>query len=135
MCLPYPPSGWIRLNMDVWWCREECLVQRLEKRICPRSVLDCGSGTNWKIWNTAIMGGMVVMTSNFHCRSPFFTTRNQIYSLLLPQNWHVWSLDTFLIFPKILSLKSFGNSQGNLYIPCLWAIIAHRFTCGERKIW
>ena len=36
--------------------------------------------------------------------------------------------------PKILSLKAFGNSRGNLYIRCLKAITAHRFTCGERKI-
>ena len=30
-------------------------------------------------------------------------------------------------FPKILSLKSLGNSWGNSYIPCLLVIIAHRF--------
>ena len=29
------------------------------------------------------------------------------------------------------SLKSFGN----LHIPCLLVIIAHRFTSGEEKIW
>ena len=39
-------------------------------------------------------------------------------------------LDAFY-FPEILSLTSFGNS----YIPCSQVIIAHRFTCGERKIW
>ena len=30
--------------------------------------------------------------------------------------------------------KSFGNSWGNSYIPCLQVIITYRFTCGERKI-
>ena len=38
-------------------------------------------------------------------------------------------------FPNILSLKSFGNSWGNSYIPCLWILIAHRFICTERRIW
>ena len=37
-------------------------------------------------------------------------------------------------FPE-LSLKSFGNSLGNSYIPCLQVIIAHRLTCGETTIW
>ena len=36
-------------------------------------------------------------------------------------------------FPKIVSLKPFSNSWDNSYIPCLEAITAHRFTCGERK--
>ena len=35
---------------------------------------------------------------------------------------------------KILSLKSFGDSWGNSYISCSLVIIAHSFTCGERKI-
>ena len=30
-------------------------------------------------------------------------------------------------------LKSFRNSWGNLYIPCLSLIITFRFTCGESK--
>ena len=34
---------------------------------------------------------------------------------------------------KILSLKSFVKWWGNSYTPCLWVIIAHRFTCGARK--
>ena len=38
------PSGQIWLNIWVWWGREKCLVQRLERGICPKSVLDCGSG-------------------------------------------------------------------------------------------
>ena len=33
----------------------------------------------------------------------------------------------------MLSLKSFGNFWGNLYIACLWVIIPHRLTCGEKK--
>ena len=37
-------------------------------------------------------------------------------------------------FSRIQSLKSIGNSWGNLYIPCLVPIIALRFTCGARKI-
>ena len=42
-CLPCQPSVWMRLNIGAWWGREECFVQRLEKGICPRSVLDYGS--------------------------------------------------------------------------------------------
>ena len=41
----------------------------------------------------------------------------------------------FSLFPKIVSLKSFSNSRGNSYTPCLLLIIAFYFTCGERKIW
>ena len=37
-------------------------------------------------------------------------------------------------FPKILSLKSFGNSWGNSYVPALLLIITLRFTWGEKKI-
>ena len=36
--------------------------------------------------------------------------------------------------PKVLSLKSFGNFWGSLYIPCLVLIITIRFTCGDTKI-
>ena len=43
-CLLCPPSGWIQLNIGAWWGREKCLVQRLGRGICPKSVLDCGSG-------------------------------------------------------------------------------------------
>ena len=38
-------------------------------------------------------------------------------------------------FPKILSLKLFGNSWGNSHIPCLLLVIMLCFTCGERRIW
>ena len=41
----------------------------------------------------------------------------------------------FFYFPKSVSLKSFGNSWGNSYIPCLLLIIVLQFNCGERKIW
>ena len=46
-----------------------------------------------------------------------------------------WDFPEFSLFPKIPSLKSFGNSFGNSYTPCLLLIIALRFTCGERKTW
>ena len=36
-------------------------------------------------------------------------------------------------FHNTLSLKSFGNSWENLYMPCSSVIITQRFTCGERK--
>ena len=42
---------------------------------------------------------------------------------------------SFLASPILNRVKSFGNSCGNLHIPYLWVITAHRFTCGERKIW
>ena len=38
-------------------------------------------------------------------------------------------------FPKVVSLKSFGNLSGNSYIVCLSITIAHRFTWGDRKVW
>ena len=41
----------------------------------------------------------------------------------------------FSQFPKILSLKSMGNSWGNSYISCLLLIILICFTCAEKKIW
>ena len=41
-CLPCPSSGWIRLNIGALWAREKPLVQCLERRVCPRSVLSCG---------------------------------------------------------------------------------------------
>ena len=47
----------------------------------------------------------------------------------------LWSLDSFLIFPKFLILNSFGNSWGNSYLPCLQVIIAHYLTYYEIKIW
>ena len=25
-CLPHPPGGWICLNVEAWWGRENCLV-------------------------------------------------------------------------------------------------------------
>ena len=34
-----------------------------------------------------------------------------------------------------VSLKSFDNSWGNSYAPCLLLIITVCFTCGEKKIW
>ena len=37
------------------------------------------------------------------------------------------------LFPKILSIKLFGNSWGNLYIHFLVIIIWFRYTYGEKK--
>ena len=36
--------------------------------------------------------------------------------------------------PKILSYRSFCNSSGDSYMPCLLLIITLRCTCGEKKI-
>ena len=41
----------------------------------------------------------------------------------------------FFLFPKILSLQSFGNLCGNSFIPCLLLIIMLRFSCGEKELW
>ena len=75
-------------------------------------------------WNGALI-------SNFR---DFFAGIGKIFILAVggvDAYWGIilWSLDTFLIFPKA------GNSWGYPYIPCLQVIIAHGFTCGERKIW
>ena len=61
-----------------------------------------------------------------------FTSINKTFILAL--GYHFMGIGHFpdiFLFPKLLSLKSFGNS----YIPCLEVIIAHCFTCGERKNW
>ena len=44
-CLPCSPSGSMWLNLGACWGREKCVVQRLEKGICPGSVLGCGRRT------------------------------------------------------------------------------------------
>ena len=44
-----------------------------------------------------------------------------------------WDFPDISYFHNILSLKSFGNSQGNSFIPCLLLIIKPCFTCSERK--
>ena len=44
-----------------------------------------------------------------------------------------WDFPDISEFPKILSLKSFGNSWGKSYIPCLLLTIMLRFTFGENK--
>ena len=48
-CLPSPSGRWIRLNVGAWWGRENCLVWRLEREICPRLVLD------WTSTNKSIL--------------------------------------------------------------------------------
>ena len=40
-----------------------------------------------------------------------------------------------LYFRNISSVKSFGNSWGNSYIPYLLLIITFRLSCGKKKIW
>ena len=45
-----------------------------------------------------------------------------------------WDFPDISWFPKILILKSFFKSWGNMYIPCLLLIIMLRFICGERKV-
>ena len=49
----------------------------------------------------------------------------------LPLAWII-ILSACSLYP---SLKLFDNSWCNTYIPCLSVLIAHRFTCGENKIW
>ena len=49
----------------------------------------------------------------------------------LPLAWII-ILSACSLYP---SLKLFDNSWWNTYIPCLSVLIAHRFTCGEKKIW
>ena len=57
------------------------------KGICPRSLLDYGSGINQLQNLEYSMGGMVLMTSNSHRGSPgSIPWKSQIYSSLLPQN-------------------------------------------------
>ena len=41
----------------------------------------------------------------------------------------------FLMFLNFLSLKSFRNSWGDSYIPCLLLIITLLFPCGENNIY
>ena len=46
-----------------------------------------------------------------------------------------WDFSNIAYFRKVLSLKSFGNSWCNSYIPHLLLIITIHFTCCERKTW
>ena len=53
-------------------------------------VLGSGNKQTVKIWNSAIIGGVVVMTSNSHHESPgLITGRSQVNYFLLPQKWCV----------------------------------------------
>ena len=45
-----------------------------------------------------------------------------------------WDFPDISKLPKILRLKSFGNSLSNSYLPCLILIITLYVTCGESKI-
>ena len=102
-CLPYPPSGRIRLCIGARWDREKCLVQQRERRLCPRPVLDCCG---------AIKKCMAVVTSNSHRGSPgSISWSNQIYSHLLPRNWRVKTMEErdHEVVCRWCQLKNEGN--------------------------
>ena len=85
------------------------------------------------VWHGTLLGGFSCYFSDvfsYYWQNFHFCRGTRRWAAIL------WGLDTFLIFPNsftIASLKSLDNSFVNLYIPCLSVIIAHRFTCGERK--
>ena len=62
------------------------------------------------------------------------------YTGFIPTPFLYWILKNIVklnilsIFEIFQSLKPFGNSWDNSYIPCLLLIITLGFTCGERKI-
>ena len=80
------------------------------------------------VWGGALPGGSISVFQGFYA---------SVGGVLVSGGG--WALGCYSVgfryFPKIVSLNSFRNSFGNSYIPCLKVIIAHRFTCGERKIW
>ena len=53
-------------------------------------------------------------------------------SALVCNSSKFWDVPVFSLFPKIVSLMSFGNSWDNSYVPCLFIIIKLRLTCGEK---
>ena len=58
------------------------------------------------------------------------------YGLALGYNsMKFWDFPNISLFPKILSLKSFGHSWGNSYLLCLLLIITLRFSSEGMKIW
>ena len=82
------------------------------------------------IWNSALRKKF-----NF-CFSIVFASIDKIFILAgrLGTKLLFYFFRHFLIFSNFLSLKSVGKSWGNSYILCLWVIIPHRFTYGDRKI-
>ena len=47
----------------------------------------------------------------------------------------IWDFRNISLFPKILSLKLFGNSWGNSYTKFAILDITFRFTCGESDLY
>ena len=47
----------------------------------------------------------------------------------------IWDFRKISLFPKILSLKSFGNSWGNWYTKFAILGITFHFTCGESDLY
>ena len=45
--------------------------------------------------------------------------------------FHCWG--SFLVFLSFLGALIF--SWGGSFMPCLWVVVAHVFTCGEGEIW
>ena len=62
-----------------------------------------GWGGGGRVWSLCFGALLLVLAEFLFCRGAVH------WAIIL------WGLDTFLIFPKIICLKSFGNS----YMPCL----------------
>ena len=71
----------IQLNPGAWWGRERCLVQRLVRGICPRSVQPQDK-TNCQSWDTILIG------SNGGCDGGFPRWKSQFDSLKEPNIFH-----------------------------------------------
>ena len=74
----------------------------------------------------------------FLCKSIGMIGGGRIFILAGGLGYHSMGFKHFpdvFQFPKILSLKPFGNSWSNSYIPCFQVIIMHHITCCEKKIW
>ena len=65
------------------------------------------------MWNSTLRETFNCYFSGSFCYYFSFGRGTGHYIIIL------WRLDSFLAFPKILSLKSFGNSWGNSDILCL----------------
>ena len=81
------------------------------------------------MWNSAMRQGFISTCQQFSASIKGFWVwggdRRWVIILL--------SFEIFLIFPNFLtSIKSFENSWGNSYIPCLLLLILLRFTCGVK---
>ena len=70
MCLPCPPSRWIRLNIVAWWGREKCLLQGLEGGVSKVSPGLWQQHENiCEIGNIELICRMVVVTSKSHAEA------------------------------------------------------------------